>query len=126
MSRRSLVRRPSQALAIAGSQDTSLSSDNPLAAVLTLLANDSKVAERTARLYLASRRRSTSVKPFGASACDATSAKCSAGFLLIRSASVAQPKKRRRAARATLTEAGFCRLASAALYASARRNEPAR
>jgi hypothetical protein len=53
------------------------------------------------------RRRSTSVKPFGPNGCLATSVMCCAGFLATRSVRAAQPKNRRTAARAALTDAGL-------------------
>jgi len=54
---RSLARRPSQAGPIAAPQVTSFSSDNPLAAFLAFLAEDTKVGARTARQYIAHLRR---------------------------------------------------------------------
>jgi len=54
---RSLARRSSRARPIVVPQATSFSSDNSLAAFLAFLADDTRVGERTARLYLAHLRR---------------------------------------------------------------------
>jgi len=54
---RSLVRRSSQVRPIAVPQGASFSSDNPLAAFLAFLAEDTKVGERTARQYVAHLQR---------------------------------------------------------------------
>src|SRR5262249_20078316 len=52
-----LARRQSGAGPLAPPEDGDFSSDNALAAFLTFLANDTKVGERPARLYLAHVRR---------------------------------------------------------------------
>src|SRR6266567_2759788 len=48
-----LARRPSRARSIGRSQGPSVSSDNPIAAFLAFLAEDTKVGESTARQYIA-------------------------------------------------------------------------
>src|SRR5712691_2135259 len=54
---RALARRPSRARSIGRSQGPSFSSDNPLPAFLAFLADDTKVGDRTARLYVAHLQR---------------------------------------------------------------------
>jgi len=54
---RSLARRPSQTPPITVPQGTAFSSDNPLAAFLAFLADDTRVGERTARQYVAHLQR---------------------------------------------------------------------
>jgi hypothetical protein len=84
-----------------------------------VFSNTARIASVIAPSFSASRislRRSTSVNPFGAKSCLATSVRCSAGFLVMRSVSAAQLKKLRSAASAALTDAGFCRFASSALH----------
>jgi integrase/recombinase XerC len=54
---RTLAHRSSQAPTIVASEGPGFSSDNVLAEFVTFLANDTKVGERTARLYLAHLRR---------------------------------------------------------------------
>src|SRR5919197_1608954 len=56
---RTLARRPSQARPIAAPEGLLFSSDNALAAFLAFLADDTRVGERTARLYLAHLQRFT-------------------------------------------------------------------
>jgi site-specific recombinase XerD len=53
----SLARRPSQTGSLGPPQGPSLSSDIPLAAFLAFLAEDTRVGERTARLYVGRLRR---------------------------------------------------------------------
>jgi hypothetical protein len=59
MNGRPLVQRPSRTRPIARSESPSFSSDNPIPAFVAFLAEDAKVAERTARQYVADLQRPT-------------------------------------------------------------------